>query len=251
MTHLHLFEFQDLRWVPRWMRNLLTDYLRYASQVVQVYRPAATILRSVIQTTGMRHIINLCSGGGGGLINLIPELNSSVKITLTDACPNLDTFERLSQQYPTVSYIPEAIAAQHVPENLKGVRTLFTSFHHFTPTEANQILLDAANSRSPICVFEATDRSIAVLMAVLMIPIFSLCAAPLVKPFKWSRLIFTYLIPLIPIFLLWDGLVSVVRSYTLNDLSRMVHKIPGMEWEVGHLHASKRVRLTYLVGLPV
>ena len=33
-------------------------------------------------------------------------------------------------------------------------------------------------------------------------------ATPFVRPFRWSRLLFTYVIPLIPLLVLFDGTVS-------------------------------------------
>ncbi len=45
---------------------------------------------------------------------------------------------------------------------------------------------------------------------------------PFVKPLTWRQIIFTYLIPIIPICYAWDGQASLPRIYTLKDLDHLL-----------------------------
>ena len=58
---------------------------------------------------------------------------------------------------------------------------------------------------------------------------------PFIRPFRWSRLIWTYLIPLNPIVLFLDGIVSCLRAYSPLELSELTRELSasGYIWEIG------------------
>jgi len=77
-----------------------------------------------------------------------------------------------------------------------------------------------------------------------------LIATPFVKPFKWSRILFTYLIPVMPVTLWWDGLVSVMRTHSIEEMENMFSSIDnGMHfmWEAGKLKNKGNV-VQYALG---
>jgi hypothetical protein len=66
---------------------------------------------------------------------------------ITDWQPNVAAFTRvtvLTKDAITVHSTP--VDARRVPRELRGTRTLFTSFHHFSPDDARAVLRDAAQS---------------------------------------------------------------------------------------------------------
>jgi len=76
---------------------------------------------------------------------------------------------------------------------------------------------------------------------------------PFIKPFKIDRIIFTYLIPVLPLLTLWDGVVSVLRTYTVTELKQMIIKLKNNElfdWEVD-VAKGKQNEILYLLGTPV
>ena len=59
-------------------------------------------------------------------------------------------------------------------------------------------------------------------------------------------------IPLVPIFVLWDGVVSVLRSYKPDELEAMAkatQNADSFEWEAG-VRVDKMIRIVYLSGNP-
>jgi hypothetical protein len=88
----------------------------------------------------------------------------------------------------------------------------------------------------------------------LLIPVADLLLAPSVRPFRWARLVWTYVLPVIPLVLLIDGLLSCLRVYSPEELRRLAESIDaGGEyyWDIG---VEKRgifaVPITYLIGYP-
>jgi hypothetical protein len=88
------------------------------------------------------------------------------------------------------------------------------------------------------------------LMSVNMTFLFlgSLFLVPLVRPFRLSRVLLTYLVPLIPMLVAWDGTVSALRAYTPDELLALARAVPGGEayaWDAGVVGSA-----LYLVGRP-
>jgi hypothetical protein len=42
--------------------------------------------------------------------------------------------------------------------------------------------------------------------------LFLFACTPWIRPFRWSRLLWTYVVPIIPAVLLFDGIVSCLRT---------------------------------------
>jgi len=72
----------------------------------------------------------------------------------------------------------------------------------------------------------------------------------MVRPMTWQQLVFTYIIPIIPICFGWDGAISNARTYTLNDLDELLSGIKSnnYEWEKGIIEG--KTNQIYLLGLP-
>ena len=85
------------------------------------------------------------------------------------------------------------------------------------------------------CVFEGQERSLPSILGMVFSPITLLLSTPFIRPFELKRLVFTYLIPILPILVLWDGVVSCLRTYSINELKVLVQSIEGNEhfnWEI-------------------
>jgi hypothetical protein len=142
-----------------------------------------------------------------------------------------------------------------VPEYLQGVRALFSSFHHFRPDQARGILQDAVNKRASIAVFELANRSFMAHLHTLLSPIALAIYTPTLSPIKLSRFLFTYLLPIIPILVIWDGIASNFRNYSPEELNELILSVDGHEGfecktgtKKGPLFGSK---ITYLTGVPI
>ncbi|NER14737.1 hypothetical protein GWK08_14870 [Leptobacterium flavescens] len=255
MKRIHLFEFEDLEWFPGFLRNYMTDFLQFLSNKTKMYKPAIPVLHKVIEKSNTRQIVDLASGGGGGLLWLNGELKKEypdLKILLTDYFPNISAFEYTKSQADNFSYSEESIDARTVPENLKGLRTQFLSLHHFKPEDAQKILQNAVDSEAPIAVFEAQERSFPSVLAMLFSPLTVLLTTPFIRPFKAGRILFTYLIPIVPLAVLWDGVVSSFRTYSVKEMDGLIDKLEykdHFEWETGRIKSGPGVIL-YLFGTP-
>ncbi len=257
MRRVHLFEFHDLPWYPNVWRNMLTDVMAFFAVKFKVYRPIAPKLKAALEKLRCGRIVDLCSGAGGPALALLDELGQvdgrPIECTLTDKYPNVALFRHLGAAHPgRISFCEDAVDATAVPEELEGFRTLFTSFHHFDVDAARAILRDAVCKRQGIGVFEYSERNFWIWAPALLFGwAFVWLATPFMRPFRWHRLLWNYVIPLWFLFALWDGVVSCLRTYSPRQLQELTADLgSGYSWEIGRLRSIGACRITYLLGIP-
>ncbi|MBV6645871.1 MAG: hypothetical protein KI790_10500 [Cyclobacteriaceae bacterium] len=254
MKRIHLFEFEDLKWFPGSLRNYGTDFLQFLSNKTKMYEPIVPILRQLLDSSSKKQIIDLASGGGGGLIRLNNELKKShpdLLIVLTDLYPNWSAFQYAQSQADNFEIYEKPVDARHVPQQLQGIRTLFLSLHHLKRKDAIQVLQNAVKAEEPIAAFEAQERSLPSLLAMFFSPLTVLLTTPFIRPFKIGRMVFTYLVPVVPVFVWWDGLVSCLRTYSVSEMNELIRQVPGMDryqWKVDRIKSGPGVIL-YLTGV--
>jgi hypothetical protein len=256
---LHLFEFEDQAWLPSVIRDGMTGILNIIEQKAKLYITIVPCLKNVLRELKCEKIVDLCSGSGGPWKYLIGRLadseTSSLEVFLSDKFPSFNILELDAFQASKLKFVPYPVDAINVPKELTGFRTIFGSFHHFRPKEAVGILQDVVKCREGIALFEMTQRNWFSIMYILFLgSIAVLFFIPFVKPFRWLRLILTYLVPLIPFVFVFDGIVSCLRTYSLEDLQMMVKKIRGnnlYNWEIGVKKCERFPGgITYLIGYP-
>jgi hypothetical protein len=255
LPRLQLFEFEDLSWFPPMIRDLATDYLRFIETRFALHEAAVPLVHHVLETLNRPSVVDLCSGGGGPVLAVYEALSSRgmrVAFTLTDKYPNLSAFDCLSSPHPgAILYIAESVDATNVPGDLVGMRTLFNAFHHFDPARARRVLECAVEARQPIGIFEIPERAVAMMIPLLFTPLFIALATPFIRPFRWRRLLWTYLIPLVPLTCWWDGLVSQWRAYTVAEMLDLTRGLSEFEWTAARVPLGGTPgHLTYLLGMP-
>ena len=252
---LHLFEFGDQQWFPQVLRDAETSYLATSYRLLpELQRRWAEKISTVLRPGEPAEILDLCSGSGGTIPTIIDELGKlgyNVRATLTDLYPN-----PASASHPRVAWLREPVDATRVSPRLAGVRTIFSGFHHFRPDAAKAILKDAFDRRRSICIFESGSSATPLTFAMMAgVPLAVLALMPFARPFRWAYVVFTYLVPLLPLIVLWDGMVSLLRIYSpaqMKELTKDLHA-PDYAWEIGQIQVRifPGVGLPYLIGRPI
>jgi hypothetical protein len=250
------FEFHDQKWFPKHLRDGVTDALQFILSLGGIYRPIVPLLNKAVEATGAERIVDLCSGGGGPWLWLYRLLRVSdgrnLEICLTDKYPNIAAFESARQKTGSqITFYPGFVEAAALPRELAGFRTIFTSFHHFTPDEAVAILQNAADDGQGIGVFEAAKRDPLTILLTALMPLAGFLTAPFARPFRISRLFWTYIIPVIPFVLFFDGVISCLRAYSRKELSVLVAQVKAENyvWQIGE-QSGGAAPITFLVGYP-
>jgi hypothetical protein len=259
MKRLHLFEFEDLPWFPQVVREAMTDYLAFMGAAFEKpYLEFVEILGRALDRTGDDTLLDLCSGGGGPALPLIRLLSrkrrAPTRVVLTDLYQNRPRFDLAKRQSNgLVDCIDMPVDATSVPDGLAGFRLMSNSFHHLPPEAARACLADAARKGRGIAVCELVNRSPASVLQIGIGTLTMFAVTPFIRPFRWSRLLLTYALPIVPLCTLWDGVVSCLRAYDVRELRELSEGIggEGYRWEIGRLPIPRTpAAITYLIGTP-
>ena len=254
MRRWHLFELADQHLVPACLRRYIHELLQY--QVGSIYQPLLPRLQTWLNQLNQPPVVyDLASGAGGPWPALLNELEWSGDVILSD---NVLTNMPYAQDDQKKSHESARINWHTPPVDLREPKswptaplTLFTALHHLKPDQVHNFLTQIANNKQPIFIAEFTERKLSKLLGMLPSPLLVWLQTPAIRPFSWGRLLFTYIIPLVPLIYLWDGCVSHLRSYSGDELAEFarVASREGYSFETFDLKDKKTgINLTGLVG---
>lgn len=262
MSRIHAPELEDESWCPVVIRDGLTGFLQIAAETLRIFDCAAPVVAGVLQrhveAGGDDRLVDLCSGGGGPLLRMREALKTQhdldVDAVLTDLYPNIGAFlQAEARGGGKVRAIKGAVDATDVPAELGGVRTIFNALHHFRPALARKIVEDAARKRQPFVSLEVVERRPSTVLFLLGTPLAALALTPFSRPLTPGRLFFTYALPAIPAGILWDGMMSCLRSYSADELTALT---AGLDDDGYAFHVEvvdvpwQPLRITALIGEP-
>ena len=252
------FEFEDQKWFPDVIRESMTDYLRFLFQEFNLYEPTFPLLKDALAKNNSTQIVDLGSGSGGANENIYNYLkqnySSEIKINLSDLFPNVEAFQRIYYRtFGGIIFINTPVDATNVPSDAKGFRTMFSGIHHFNREKAKKVLRNAVDAGQGIGIFDGGNKNfLMVLLIIIFHPILLLLCTPFIKPFRISRLLFTYLIPIIPFCTVWDGIFSIFRLYKPKELLQMANEVENDNyiWTSGKVRNKFGMSIAYLIGYP-
>lgn len=264
MKRIQLFEFEDFKWLPCSIRSSMTRLI----VIVHHLMDTKTVLASLIQDIQKQHpfeqIVDLGSGSGGIMPAVMKALNTEdqtpYQLLLTDLHPSTDYQAMVAQQdNPHIQYQATPLDATQLQTAPKGLKTMICSFHHLPPEAARSVLHSAQDHRQPLLIYEISENKIPTLIWWLLLPlslvltsITALLFTPFVRSLTWQQLVFTYLIPVVPLLYAWDGQASYVRTYTTADLHQLIGPaVEGYTWTITTAANNKGRAVGYsIMGIP-
>lgn len=266
MKRIQLFEFEDYSWFPNWLRNCMTNLIVVFHKMMSVSEVLAYLMARVLKENSLSKIIDLGSGSGGAMPEVLSALHEMddlkhVELVMTDLYPNKEIVKKFNQEKgDKISYLESPVDATDLITAPNGLKTMINSFHHMSPKAARKILESAEVNQQPILIYEMAENKIPLLLWIILLPlslviimIMTLFMTPFVRPLTWQQIVFTYLIPIIPICYAWDGQASLPRMYALKDIDELLEGLgkSNYYWEHGPAKRSNGKNLgTYIVGYP-
>lgn len=253
-------ELLDLPRCPRVIRDGALDYLQFIMRVGKAYAPIVPVLAASLARSRSTSIVDCASGGGGPWPELRAALvahgaSAALAVRLTDAYPNLDAYREIARRDPCVTGdatprdIEHDVARDDAPERV--TYTLFSSFHHFAPPTAERVLRNLTAHGDTVFIAEVTERRWRAVLFMLLAPLLVWLATPFLRPVRLSRFVLTYLLPVIPFVVCFDGIVSCLRTYSVDELRALVTTLRDVpyEWRVSRA-ADAPLAVTCLLGEP-
>lgn len=229
---LFLFEFMDHPRTPRILRETLLDVLDYCnSDFRPYYREIAQEISEIARERDLTTIVEL----GAGYAPLTSELAKLNRKDLTlipcDLYPETTPWKTLVSQFgERVQPIYEPVdltVRQDWPE--KTVLVLCATLHHIPPAIRRATLKTLHDSAHCILIFEPIRKTPFSMFLVLfaLIPALLTPAFRFNRPGRLRRVLFCWLLPIVPLMFVWDGLVSCLRQWSTAEWSRFTASLPN------------------------
>jgi len=266
MKRKELFEFEDLDWLPNVVRYGITNLIIVFHRLMGT---AQVISRLIVQVREQHHftqITDLGSGAGGPMPEVIRILNADHKtdkltLLLSDLYPSPKVIAKTNNKgLKNVKYSTSSIDAREIGIAPKGLKTMIASFHHMNPSTAKSILLSAQENREPLLIYEVAKNNIPFVVWLVLLPlslliliIMSLVMTPFVRPLSIGQIVFTYIIPIIPLIYAWDGQASLMRTYTFEGIRSLLdgEEQSDYHWEISDAKNENEKKVGYYVmGYP-
>ncbi|CAH0028256.1 unnamed protein product [Clonostachys rhizophaga] len=259
IPRMHLFEIDDQPWFPPALRTLfqaaLTVTWTLPLPIVQSHPPAKIVAQVLLEELGSDiseySFVDFCAGAGGPTPFIENYINAhlrqgnakAVNFTLTDLHPNIQCWDPVAAASPHLFYESKPVDATNAPRHLvrpadgkKSMRLFNLAFHHFDDCLAARILKDTVESSDGFAIFELQDRSLASFVAVTLLAVGTLILAPYYA-MKWRSplaLVFSWLVPILPAALAWDGYVSSLRTREPEEVEALLRSCgaDASRWEL-------------------
>lgn len=194
-------------------------------------------------------------GGGGGGVDFV----------MTDIHPHLPEWVRASNKSKNLHYVPYPVDAADAPHDLlsmagtqeknKKIFRLFSlAFHHFPDPLATRILRNTLTTSSGFAIFELQGRDLGSIITILgMLPL--LWAGSWWWFWgDWGLLFWTYVVPVVPFVLVFDGVVSSLRTRREGEVLALIKgcgaSMEGWRFETGsEVHTRTGGTMNYFIGI--
>jgi ubiquinone/menaquinone biosynthesis C-methylase UbiE len=210
-----LKELEDYKWFPSVLRNFQTEFIGYMVLVFDVYDVFVDYLNKA--HLPKRPMKDLCSGSGEPAISIFNKSTCFNSLSLSDKFPN-------TIDAGTCKILNEIHEQDVLSMDFKNntCYTMFNAFHHFSDGDKLKISQRIQQKKAVAFFVEMLEPTLLCFLKVLFITIMgSLLFTPFIKPFSYSRLIFTYLIPINLFTITFDGLLSVVKSRSIKQYQQL------------------------------
>lgn len=259
LPRAHLFEFNDLPWVPAALRDSIVETLSRTLAWGRMLDGLVEPFTHFLERSGATEVLDLCAGAAGPARILAQSIVASgaepPRFILTDLYPRLDAWRAAQAAHPgVITSEPEPVDATRIPAALaRGrARTIINAFHHFPPDLARAILADAVRGSAGIFLSEPFDRNPLRFFSFMPAGIVALLANPVLSPReRFTKACLTWMSPVALAAGTWDGFVSTLRVYTEAELREMVAPFGhGFQWEYGTYPYAPFGRGYWFFGVP-
>jgi len=254
LPRIHLFEFDDQSWLKGVLREAYFDVLDLAHRAFKPFGKMHDALSRWAEAAGHDEVLDIASGGGGHIETLLATADAACtrmpKFILSDIYPSLDKFNRLREKFgpDRVDFVSGPLAAALCGGRDERLWMVASALHHFPPEAARDLIEDAARSTDGIFIMEPYQRSrAAVLTEILLGPPFAMITPFFSRPFRWSKLLLSTILPVVPVLIVWDGVISIMRTYRHEELTSFIPESMRGQFEVeaGVFRAAPGVNPTY------
>jgi hypothetical protein len=225
MRRKQIPQITNAKWFPKFLTRCVHEFMTWFVNKVNAAKPFLPVIEEGLLHENRIVVINKKGGAG------------------------FETVDHLIQS----KFDRTSVDSTNFSASEKGLYLSVNTFHQFNIQEAKAILTEVSHKRYPIVVVEGNNDSLwQVFGMTVIVPLTVLLTAPFVKPFRFERLIFTYIIPVLPIVTFLDGFLALFKLYPPSDLNELTSSIKAENyyWRSGKMDNGRGGKIIYLIGYP-
>lgn len=256
------FEFNDSPKCPNFIRESILEVLGKSIRDAGVYDALAPHFSRFCEDAGACEILEFGAGSGEStavfLDAILADTGKPPHIYISDLYPMVEVMAQTCGRYPNqLTPIKESVDLCNPPtEPLHDMRMVLSAFHHFDNDMARDFLRDSQEKGVAVFIAEPFINSLKAFFPLFLYGFTSLVRNGIFSPKKrLLKFVFTFLIPLIPMCLLWDGLISMIRMYDEDEFQKIVDSMPQLEqsyeWQYLEVPVSLGGTASVFIGRPV
>jgi ubiquinone/menaquinone biosynthesis C-methylase UbiE len=222
-----LKELEDYNWFPNMLRKFQLEFIGSLVNWFGFYKPIVPLAKNLLENAKTNAVIDLCSGSGEPAIYLQKKIANNFVTTLTDKFP------QKKSSTSSLSYLQQSIDVLNIMPEKEKLYTMYNAFHHFDDEQQRNILQKFSTNQSSILIVEILTPSFFTFLNVIFSgTIGQLLLTPFVKPFSFWRLFFTYVIPINIFTVVYDGIISVIKSKSVKQYQALVSTITQNNYSI-------------------
>ncbi|KAH6679304.1 hypothetical protein B0J14DRAFT_294651 [Halenospora varia] len=186
--------------------------------------------------------------------------NGTVKFVLTDLHPHIPDWTEASKKSENLSFVSDSVDAANAPSSLNGgegkkiFRLYNLAFHHFDDRLGSDILRNTIETADGFGIFELQERTISSLITIFAMGLLMFAITPFYFWRSPGHLFFTYIIPIIPFVLVFDGYISSLRTRSAEEVQALMKECgascDGWSVKSGHeQHTFPTGYMTWVIGV--
>jgi hypothetical protein len=219
----YLFEFCDQTWIPSGARECLYEVMDACNSGIRSFnREVATVAIRIAKEQHLTKIVELGAGRAPVTNELVKQRETAgMQLVTCDLVPNVDEYKKLEAKYPDrVFPIYSSVDLTRTQESLDdGVLVLAGVMHHI-PFELRLAVIGSLSAtNSHVAIFEPLLRTwLSISMATLsFFPAILLPLTRLRRPGRLRRILWCWVVPIVPFMFVWDGVTSCLRQWTVKE----------------------------------
>ena len=240
-------ELEDYNWFPQLFRHFQAAYIGSIIKWTKFYKPLVPVVQQLLNENKIDNIQDLCSGSGMPAVFMQQQLSGNYKTILSDKFP-----EQSFADAENIIYLKNETDVLLLKPEHDTCYTMYNAFHHFADIEKQAVLKNLQGANAPFVIAEILEPDFFTLIKIVFTTtIIQLVVAPFVKPFSLLRLLFTYIIPVNLITVTYDGVISVLKSKSVQQYQNLVNKTTNENYEITvHKISTWKGAITYIKGNP-
>lgn len=217
MSKLMIKELEDYPWFPALLRRFQTEIIGEIAARVQAYRSLRHYLEDMTSSHKITRIVDLCSGSGKPAL-AVHQSMTAVHVPLYCS----DLYPQSLLPHPGYKILQQPVDVLSLSPEKGDLYTMYNAFHHFDDGQKKAIVQSMTQEKACFVFAEILQPGLFSLLQVLVASVFgTLAFTPFIRPFSWSRLVLTYILPVNLLTVLIDGILSVFRATSPKKLQAL------------------------------